>query len=158
MDLTSSLQSAENLLNYWTGGMSYIGEERLDVVLTASDLVEAVGILKEGKWGYLSAITGLDHPAPKDAAGNSPGHLEVLYHFTEGAAILTLRIQLAYDHAILPSICGLLPYATLYERELIELFGAQIPDTPNSDRLVLPDDWPTEVYPMRKSFTGFSSE
>jgi Ni,Fe-hydrogenase III component G len=26
--------------------------------------------------------------------------------------------------------------------------------TPNTDRLVLSDDWPKGVYPLRKDFTG----
>lgn len=156
MDLTSSLQNAEDLLNYWTGGMTLIGEDRLDVVIPAHDLVAAVRILRNAKWGYLSAITGLDRPAAAEATHELNGSLELLYHFTEGAAILTLRVSVPYARAVVPSVCGVLPYATLYERELIELFGVKITGTPNTDRLVLPDDWPQGVYPMRKSFVGFS--
>jgi Ni,Fe-hydrogenase III component G len=40
----------------------------------------------------------------------------------------------------------------------MELFGVEIVGTPDTDRLVLPDDWPHGVYPLRKSFTGFDSE
>ena len=30
-------------------------------------------------------------------------------------------------------------------------------DAEDFDRLVLPDDWPDGVYPLRKSFTGFAA-
>ena len=159
MDLTSSLQSAEDLLNYWTRGISHIGDDRLDVNIPARELVEAVAILRRSKWGYLSAVTGLDHPAPVQEGEVHPhGSLEILYHFTEGAAVVTLRVSVPYERAVIPSVCAVLPYATLYERELMELFGIQITGTPNTDRLILPDDWPDGIYPMRKSFVGFGEQ
>jgi Ni,Fe-hydrogenase III component G len=49
------------------------------------------------------------------------------------------------------------PTATLYERELQEMFGFVIEETPVPDRLVLPDDWPAGVYPLRKSFSRLKS-
>ena len=85
------------------------------------------------------------------------GQIEVLYHFCEGAAIATLRVMVNYSNAVVPSICPVYPSATLYEREMIEMFGVEITGTPNTDKLVLPDDWPAGVYPLRKSFTGFET-
>jgi len=52
----------------------------------------------------------------------------------------------------------LIPSATIYEREAIELFGFDLVNTPSTDRLVLPDSWPDGVYPMRKSFTSLQPE
>ncbi|NMC80497.1 MAG: hydrogenase large subunit, partial [Chloroflexi bacterium] len=51
----------------------------------------------------------------------------------------------------------LIPSATLYERELMEMMGVQLVGTPSSDRLLLPDEWPENVFPLRKSFTGLNS-
>jgi len=67
--------------------------------------------------GYLSAITGLDHPAenaaPTDEAVTkevfAEGHLEALYHFCFGAAITTLRVTVPYSDANLDSICDIIP-------------------------------------------------
>jgi NADH:ubiquinone oxidoreductase subunit C len=163
MDITSSLQNAEALLNLWMRGMSYPDTTRLDVVLPPRELKSAVNILKKARWGYLSAITCLDHPAaavmPPQENSTPPapdGSIEVLYQFCEGAAVLTIRVTVPYSAAIIPSICSIIPYATLYEREAMELFGVIFKNTPDSDRLVLPDDWPVGVYPLRKSFTGFT--
>ncbi|TLN19844.1 NADH-quinone oxidoreductase subunit C, partial [bacterium] len=132
---------------------------RCDVVIERQNLLAAIQAVKDAGWGYLSAITGLDSAAPAPAEGQPAveGKLEVLYHLCSGPVVLTLRVSLPYDDAFLPSVCGLLPYATLYERELMELFGVRIEGTPNSDRLVLPDEWPDGVYPLRKAFTGFAA-
>jgi Ni,Fe-hydrogenase III component G len=115
---------------------------------------------------YLSAITGLDNLKPVTPAAQHPGEsgntdsilqdntLEILYHFCCHAAIVTLRVKVPRLSPSIPSICSAIPSATLYERELMELFGLEIVGTPNTDRLVLSDDWPKGVYPLRKDFTG----
>jgi Ni,Fe-hydrogenase III component G len=160
MDISDALQTAQDLLNLWTGGMSTPDISRLDVALAPKDLKPAVRILVKAHWGYLSAITGIDHPpVAASADGKQPareGSLEMLYHFCEGAAITTLRVSVPYSRPVIPSVCEILPYASLYEREANEVFGATFRGTPNTDRFVLPDDWPSGVYPLRKSFTGFN--
>jgi NADH:ubiquinone oxidoreductase subunit C len=97
-----------------------------------------------------------------DVSAAEPGlpvedKLEALYHFTEGPVVATLRVTVPYADPRIPSICPIVPTATLYERELQEMFGFVIEETPVSDRLVLPDDWPDGVYPLRKSFTGLKN-
>lgn len=159
MDTETRLQTAESLLQPWAVSVTRPEANRSDVVVERQHLHEAVQALKDADWGYLSALSGLDCAAAAPAEGQpaAEGHLEALYHLCDGSAIVTLRVSLPYDDPTLPSVCDLLPYATLYERELIELFGVHIENTPNSDRLVLPDDWPDGVYPLRKAFTGFAA-
>lgn len=123
--------------------------DRLDVYLDAGRLLTAVKILLDQGF-YLSAITGLDIPPAEDREGQ----IEVLYHFCKKAAIVTPRISVPYSAPVAPTLCGLIPSATLYERELIEMFGVHVDGTPSTARLLLPDDWPDGVYPLRKSFTG----
>lgn len=123
---------------------------RLDAYLPVTQLVEATrAMIKMDGW-YLSAITGLDMPAGEA----SDGVIELLYQFCNRAAVFTLRVQAPYGLPEVPSVCPVIPSATLYERELIEMFGVIFTGTPNKDRLLLPDDWPDNVYPLRKSFTG----
>ena len=38
------------------------------------------------------------------------------------------------------------------------MFGMTITGTPNTEKLLLPDDWPDGVYPLRKSFHGFPEQ
>jgi Ni,Fe-hydrogenase III component G len=156
MELESIIQNAIDLMQPYTLEINQPVPRRVDIRIQSTDLVPAVKTLQEAKWGYLVAITGLDHPAPTPAEGEpeAENHLEVLYAFGHGPALLMLRISVPYSAASVPSVCGLIPSATLYERELFELFGVEVIDTPDKTRLILPDEWPEGVYPMRKSFKG----
>lgn len=157
MDMEKLMKSAEDLLSPLGVQLSRPADYRVDALVDVHTLVPAVKALTDGKWGYLSAITGLDKPAPAPAEGEKLGenHMEVLYQFCQGPVVTTLRITIPYSKAVIPSVCGIIPMATLYEREIIEMFGITIEGTPNTDKLLLPDDWPDNVYPLRKEFTGF---
>jgi NADH:ubiquinone oxidoreductase subunit C len=170
MDVDQILSAADQLLEPFSIGATRFEGRRLDVVMTPDHLVPAVKALLDSRWGYLATITGLDHPWPKTppkgptaptpefpADGPLEDRLEALYHFVSGPVIATLRVSVPYSHARVPSICHLVPTATLYERELQEMFGIVVENTPVTDRLLLPDDWPEGVYPLRKSFTGLQA-
>lgn len=118
---------------------------RVNVQVEVTNLLPSVQVLHQMNQAYLLAITGLD-------LGVEAGQLEVLYHFCAGPYVLTLRVKLGRETAVLPSICPIIPSATIYERELIEMFGIQIPNTPDNSHLYLPDEWPQGVYPLRKDF------
>ena len=160
MDMEMQLKRAEELLAPVSDQISRPASFRVDAVVSLDKLVPAVKILSDAKWGYLSAITGLDKPAPVPAEGEKAGenHMEILYHFCEGPAITTLRLTIPYSKPVIPTVCDILPMATLYEREIIEMFGITIEGTPNTDKLLLPDDWPDGVYPLRKEFIGFATK
>ncbi|ALM75670.1 hydrogenase large subunit [Thermococcus barophilus] len=49
------------------------------------------------------------------------------------------------------------PGANWYEREAMEMIGIDPKGHPDPRRLVLPDDWPSCVYPLRKDFTYYDS-
>jgi len=117
---------------------------RVDAYLDAGRLLPAVKSLHDARWGFLSAITGLD-----DVKANE---IEVLYHFCNRAAIATLRVRVPRDKAAIPSICSIKAGATFFERELSEMFGIEVLGTPNTDRLFLPDEWPTDKPPLRKDY------
>jgi Ni,Fe-hydrogenase III component G len=155
MEKTAKLQDFETILVSLTERFEWRDDVRLDVFLPSERLGEAVQLVLESGWKYLSAITGLD-VAPLQEEGQEPreGAIEVLYHFIEKASVLTLRVHVPYIRAAIPTVCDQIPYATLYERELIEMLGVEITGTPSTDRLLLPDDWPDGVYPLRKSFKG----
>ena len=116
---------------------------RVDVNLAPGGLLPAVSKLHSARWGYLAAITGLDHGAPS-------GELEVLYHFCAAAAILTLRVRLPRAEAAVPSLCAVIASAGPLERELSEMFGINLVGAANTDPLFLPDNWPVGLYPLRK--------
>ncbi len=141
----NALEIAQTLLAQWARETATPEPKRLDVTITPADLIPAVTALREARWGYLAAITGLDK-------GKDKAQIEVLYQFCSGAAVLTLRVTIPRDAAVVPSVCGVIPSASFLERELMEMLGVQAEGTPDTSRLFLPDDWPAGVYPLRKDF------
>ena len=160
MNTTEALNKAENLLKSVTVSSQQPQTNRLDIDIKTEDLQKAVKILIDNEWGYLSAIVGVDRPEKptegEETAPETQGEIEILYSFCEGEAIVSLRIMVPYDNPVVDTICTLIPSATLYEREMIEMFGLEIKDTPDTNKLLLPDDWPEGQYPLRKSFKGLS--
>ena len=155
-----SLGAAEAVLGSWAASITRPQPDRLDVSIHPNDLLTVVRALVNESWGYLSAIVGLDHPAPVAAEGElqAENAIEVLYMFCCGAAIVTVRTTLPYSQAVLPTISGLLPSAMLYEWELREMFGVEVIGLPVTGHLILADDWPDDLYPLRKSFVGFNQK
>jgi NADH:ubiquinone oxidoreductase subunit C len=141
--MMDELQTAQTLLNRWSAAFSTPEANRLDVKLTADDLLAAVGALSDGHWGYLGGITGLD-------GGVEAGEIEALYHFCAGAVVVSLRIRAPRSGASLPSICPIVPSASVFEREVSEMLGVTFVGTPDPSRLFLPDDWPDGIYPLLK--------
>ncbi len=141
----SYLARAEALLEPWLAKTERPTDNRLDIWLLPADLLPVVATLVAGEWGYLAAITGLD-------PGLATGQLHVLYHFAEGAAVVTLRVATPRDAAAVPTIRPLIPLAAMYEQELIEVLGVAVIGAPERGRLFLADDWPVGVYPLRKDF------
>lgn len=143
------LQHAAALLAPLAQSTAVPEPNRLDVYLNNADLTTAVRTLADAEWGYLAAITGLDH-------GEEAAKLEVLYHLCNADAVLTLRIETGYGETAVASVCATYPYASFYERELHEMLGIDVIGTPETAHLFLPDDWPEGVYPLRKSFVGLN--
>jgi NADH:ubiquinone oxidoreductase subunit C len=172
MDKTqTALKEAEELMTVFDLENQRPEDFRLDIIVPSARLVEVVSHLVKARWGYLSAITGLDHPGEmiRETSGRQwrqqvqeevtdrerVGMIEILYHFCNGAAVLTLRTWVSYTNPSVSSITHLIPSAGLYETELSEMFGVRLRNRHVAqDHLLLPDDWPRNVYPLRKSFRG----
>ena len=146
MSIETTLQQAEQLLAAWNKEVTHPESNRLDMVICSEDLRSAVKTLHTARWGYLSAITGMD-------LGVESGQLEALYHFCNGAAIATLRIRAHRLDPALPTIEDIIPPATFFEREMHETLGFKIAGTKSNDRLFISDDWPEDVFPLRADFS-----
>ncbi len=139
----NGLDEVRQFLNTRVLGWTTPEDNRLDAQVAPANLLPAVKALDNHKWGYLVAITGLDH-------GAAAGEMEVFYHFCCGPSVLTLRVTVPHEQAAVPSICPIIPCASVFERELAEMFGIEVYGTPDPSRLFLPDNWPEGVYPLRK--------
>ncbi len=153
MDTESIFQPVRILFSEYCLEVKEPEPGRMDVTLPAEKIAYAVGVLvSTGKW-RLSAITGMDIPQTQQ----EDGKIEILYHFCQKSYVLTFRISVPYGMPVAPSICRVIPSAVLYEREIVEMFGVILEGNPMRGKLLLPDDWPDWVYPLRKAFKGLES-
>ncbi len=80
--------------------------------------------------------------------------MEILYHFTfeDLNLLISLRVKLDKSNLEIDSLTSLLEGANWIEREMHELLGIQFKGHPDLRRLLLPDDWPEGVYPLRSDY------
>jgi membrane-bound hydrogenase subunit beta len=97
-------------------------------------------LLETDKSAGISALTGLD-------MGEKIG---LMYHIRTNGAIVTIRTEVPKEKPRIPTITDLIPGAIFHEREAADLFGVVFEGHPNPARLVLPEDWPENLYPLRK--------
>ena len=81
-------------------------------------------------------------------------HMEILYHFTveDINLVLSLRVILPKSHLEIASLTSVFTAAHWIEREIHELLGINFVGHPQLERLLLPEDWPEGVYPLRKDY------
>ncbi len=78
---------------------------------------------------------------------------EMLYHYSNDktGCIATIKAFIRNrDNPAIESITPLLSAAEWIEREIHDLLGIDFNNHPNLERLILHDDWPEGVYPLRK--------
>lgn len=107
-----------------------------DLVSVTTKLRDAYGVV------FLSTISGVDLGA----------NYEIVYHFSTPETDFNLRTEVPTDRPHVASITPVIPGAILYERELQDMFGLVVDGLPDPRPLVLPDDWPAGVHPLRKDW------
>jgi Ni,Fe-hydrogenase III component G len=133
---------------------AFLGEKALEVTnpaprrvflkIAPADLTASVTFLKEQLgFAYLATISGVDDKED----------FEILYHFANHDSCVNIRTRVPKTDPRVDSITPVIPGAILYEREIQEMFGLVVERIPDPRRLVLPDDWPAENYPLRKDWT-----
>ncbi len=117
-------------------------KRRIFASIEKNALKEAIKFLVNVlKLKHLSTITGLD-------LGEE---IEVIYHLAyEGSIVLSMKLAVSKKDPNVPSIVDIIPGAALYEREVHDLLGITFQGNPDLSPLVLPEDWPQGVYPLRK--------
>jgi Ni,Fe-hydrogenase III large subunit/NADH:ubiquinone oxidoreductase subunit C len=77
--------------------------------------------------------------------------IELNYHMRCNGSV-TIRNRVPKENPTTRTITGLIPGATLYEREAFDLLGVMFEGHPNLKRLMLPEDWNQGEYPLRKDW------
>ena len=81
-------------------------------------------------------------------------HMEILYHFTveDINVVMSLRVTLPKTQLEIDSLTSVFTAAYWIEREIHEMLGINFIGHPNLSRLLLPEEWPEGVYPLRKDY------
>ncbi len=87
-------------------------------------------------------------------------HMEILYHFTfdDINLLISLRVMLPKDKLEIDSLAPLFEGANWIEREMNELLGITFNGHPDMRRLLLPEEWPEGVYPLRCDYREWDKD
>jgi len=130
-------------------------DRRAYVDVKAEDILAVSKTMFEDFRARLATVSGVD---VRDGA-------EILYHWCierfvldepgDGeppSVIVTVRALAAYPDLAIDSIVSVTEAANWVEREIHDLLGVTFRNHPDMRRLILADDWPEGVYPLRRDF------
>jgi Ni,Fe-hydrogenase III component G len=99
--------------------------------------------VKELGFSILTTITGVDD-------GDTLGFI---YHMAAyNGTMLNLKINAPKDKPVIKTVTNMFPSAEMYEREVVDLFGAKVEGLKPGRRYPLHDNWPLEQHPLRKDW------
>jgi len=115
-------------------------ERRIFATVNRARLRETVEQLIHQKiFTGIATITGID----------DGDEIEAIYHFTRKGLVLSLKTRVSKEDPTLPTIIDIIPGSAFYEREVHDLFGVKFEGNPDLSPLILPDRWPSNIYPLR---------
>ena len=121
-------------------------KDQLTITVKVNYLPEVVEFLYYKQGGWLSVLFGNDER-------QLCGHYAVYYVMSmeQGTKCwITVRVEVDANKLEFPSVTPRVPAAVWGEREVRDMYGLIPVGLPDERRLVLPDDWPDELYPLRK--------
>ena len=132
---------------------SWQAPDQVTVTVPLNSLPDVVAMLYYQQGGWLASVAANDE-RPLN------GQFAIYYILSvEGneeesevkeKAYVTVRAQIPSHQPEFPSVTPKVPAAIWYEREVRDMFGLRPIGMPDERRLVLPDDWPDDLYPLRK--------
>lgn len=114
---------------------------RAEVTVSAEAYHSVVDALQKKGFTHIAAMTCID-------TGENLEHLLQIGR----RVIMSVKVILPAQNPSIDSVSDILPPASFHEREIHDLFGVEFRNCPDMSRLMLPEDWPKGVYPLRKSF------
>ncbi|HEY0328468.1 MAG TPA: hydrogenase large subunit [Rhodopseudomonas sp.] len=121
-------------------------DKQVTVTVKLNQLPEAVSTLYYGREGWLSVVVGNDERSLND----SFGLYYVLSMEGEEKCHVVVHAAVPSDNEEFPSVTPKVPGCVWGEREIRDMYGLRPIGLPDERRLVLPDDWPDGLHPLRK--------
>ncbi|ALM74614.1 hydrogenase large subunit [Thermococcus barophilus] len=131
-----------------------IGEKKVlyTLLVRREDFIDMVKFILNMENTRLFTMVGMDERHTEEA-------FSVTYWFADIKAreILGIRLYVPEDEPEFPSVAGFHKGALWFEREVQDLLGLRARGIPDPRRLILPDDWPENAYPLREDFEYYLS-
>ena len=126
------------------GNIKVQRKRRIQLDVDYAHFEKMLTFLKEKQdFVILCTITGLDE-------GNA---FALIYHIArEDGIVLNLKTRVPRENPVVKTITSFFPSAEISEREVKDLFGVNVEGLPAGKRYPLPDDWPSDEYPLRKDW------
>ena len=132
-------------------------EDQVTALVELNDLPEAVCFLYYDMGGYLSTMVANDersmnkHYALYYALSMEGGKMfEGDEIAQDEKCFVTIKVLVSPETLTYPSVTPKVPACVWYEREAYDMFGLIAEGLPDKRRLVLSDDWPEGLFPLRK--------
>ena len=116
---------------------------RIYIDVAPGDVVEATRAIHKDLGARFCIASGME----------TATDFEILYHFAlesePPGVVVSIRVHLDHEKPSVDSVTPGVPAAAWIEREMHELLGIQFNNHPDMRPLLLSDDWPKDVYPLR---------
>ncbi|MDO8662128.1 MAG: NADH-quinone oxidoreductase subunit C [Candidatus Omnitrophota bacterium] len=137
----------ENLISkfsYLDNSINLVRPRRISIEVGLDNFLAVFAYLaKDMQFSHLCTITGLDEQE----------RLGFIYHLAgAGGVMINLKTSVPKAKPLIKSVTAYFPGAEIYERELVDLFGAKVEGLPPGHRYPLTDDWPAGQHPLRKDW------
>ncbi len=125
------------------------GARRLYATVDPAVVVDAADELVNGLGGRFVITAATDQRAAHGAY-----LVSYFFAFDDDDIYVALHARVPEDAPRIASITPMVPGANWAEREMRDMMGVEAVGHPDPRRLVLPDDWPDELYPLRCDFSS----
>lgn len=117
---------------------------RVYIEIKPSSLVKIANYIFKELKARFSIASGVD----------TRSHMEILYHFTfdDINLVISLRVKLDKSKLEIDSLTPSFEAANWIEREISEMLGINFKGHPDLRKLLLPDQWPKDSYPLRRDY------
>ena len=120
-------------------------ENQVTITVKMTSLVEVMKWLYYDQGGWLTVTFGNDERSLN-------GHFAVYHALSmegEVKSWVTVKVLVDANSQEFISITPTIPAAVWGEREIRDMYGLRPVGLPDERRLVLPDDWPENLHPLR---------
>ena len=140
------IQAAQKMFPGAVGEPKWVADDQVVVTVAADSAPEVIEFLYYKRDGWMPVMVGNDERQMN-------GHFALYYTLSmEGAdpGWIMVRVEVPRDTCTFRAVSPKVPAAVWSEREVQDMFGLKAEGIIDGRNLVLPDDWPQGLYPLRK--------